>query len=156
METADYLASQFNLPIQETPEMGEVQYGKWEGKKIKKLAKKKAWGLVQFFPSRFQFPEGETFSQVQTRAVNALEKLSKQHDKEFIVVCSHADVIKLVLAHYLGTHMDLFQRIGISPASVSVLHLPASGHVQVLRLNDSGPLKAPEGPKASDEESAKE
>jgi probable phosphoglycerate mutase len=64
-----------------------------------------------------------------------------------IIVTSHADLIKLVLAHYLGVHLDLFQRIAIAPASVSILNLMPNGMVQVLRLNDDGPIQAPPAPK---------
>ena len=60
-----------------------------------------------------------------------------------IVVVSHADVIKLLLAHYLGVHIDLFQRLIISPASVSALQLSGAGPVRILRINDDGPLQAP-------------
>ncbi|MCA9896537.1 MAG: MSMEG_4193 family putative phosphomutase [Ardenticatenaceae bacterium] len=146
-ETAEFIAASQNLPICSLEEVGEVRYGKWEGKKVKKLAKKKEWFTVQFFPSRMQFPGGETIRQVQTRGVNALEALAAKHaDKDIIVVVSHADLIKLVLAHYLGVHIDLFQRIIISPASVSVLHLAPNGMVRVGRINDDGPLQPPPKP----------
>ena len=143
METATYVAQSQNLEIIELPEMGEVRYGDWEGKKIKKLAKDKLWFVVQHFPSRMRFPNGEAIREVQFRAIQSLEKLASKHKNEFIVVVSHADVIKLVLAHYLGVHIDLFQRIGLSPASVSVIALPENGMVRVVRINDDGPLKAP-------------
>ena len=143
METAEYLAQAHKLQITPLADVGEVRYGKWEGKKIKKLAKNPLWPIVQFFPSRLRFPEGEALREVQFRAVQALEKLSLQHPKEMIIVTSHADLIKLVLAHYLGVHMDLFQRIAIAPASVSVLNLMPNGMVRVLRMNDTGPLEAP-------------
>lgn len=146
-ETAEYLAKPHNLPVLELEDMGEVRYGKWEGAKIKKLAKKKEWYAVQHFPSRFQFPEGETMREVQTRAINALEALSQKHPKEMIIVTSHADVIKLVLAYYLGVHIDLFQRIGLSPASVSAIALMDNGMIRVLRINDDGPIQAPPKPK---------
>lgn len=155
METAVYIAEQHNLSINALDEMGEVRYGKWEGKKIKKLAKKPLWHVVQFFPSRLRFPEGEALREVQFRAVQALEKLSQRHQGEIIVVVSHADVIKLVLAHYLGVHMDLFQRIVVSPASASVIALPASGGVRVLRVNDDGPLKPPPPPEKKAKEKKK-
>lgn len=144
METADYLAKPHQLQIVPLPDVGEVRYGDWEGKKIKKLAKNPLWHIVQFFPSRLRFPEGEALREVQFRAIQALEKLSVQHQKDMIIVSSHADLIKLVLAHYLGVHLDLFQRIAIAPASVSVLDLMPNGMVRVLRLNDDGPLTAPE------------
>lgn len=160
METAAALAQSHNLEINQLETVGEVRYGKWEGKKIKKLAKKKAWHVVQHYPSRFRFPDGESFLEVQKRAVEAIESLNEKHQKEIVVVVSHADVIKLVLAHYMGTHIDLFQRIGLSPASVSVLALGENGGVRVLRVNDSGPLKPPppEDKKKKDggEESASE
>lgn len=146
METAAYIAQSHNLNIIELDAVGEVRYGKWEGKKIKKLAKKKRWMTVQFFPSRMQFPKGEALREVQFRGIQALETLSQQHPDDLIVVVSHADLIKLVLAHYLGIHIDLFQRIVVSPASASVLSLHPQGGVRVLRLNDDGPLTPPSKP----------
>ena len=121
METAVYIADSHQLDIVKLEAVGEVRYGRWEGKKIKKLAQKKRWQTVQFFPSRMQFPAGEALREVQFRGIQALEKLSQQHPDELIVVVSHADLIKLVVAHYLGVHIDLFQRIVISPASATVL-----------------------------------
>jgi probable phosphoglycerate mutase len=156
METAEALARPHQLDIHPLEAVGEVRYGEWEGQKIKKLAKEKAWYAVQHFPSRFRFPDGESFVEVQQRAVAAIETLNQQHNKEMIVIVSHADVIKLVLAHYLGTHLDLFQRIGSSPASVSVLALGERAGVQVLRINDNGPLKPPPPPEEKKQKAAKE
>lgn len=119
-----------------------------KAKKIKKLAKLPAWHAVQHYPSRFRFPEGEALREVQFRAIQALENLCRHHEKDTIVVVSHADVIKLVLAHYLGTHIDLFQRIDIAPASASILALMPNGFVRVVRLNDTGPLQAPDAAKS--------
>ena len=134
-----------------------MRYGKWEGKKIKKLAKKRSWFAVQHYPSRFHFPDGEALRHVQGRAVDAIENLAERHHEEMIVVVSHADVIKLTLAHYLGMHIDLFQRIGLSPASVSILALSKNGPVRILRMNDSGPIKVPEkGKKEKGQESSHE
>ncbi|MFZ0547283.1 MAG: MSMEG_4193 family putative phosphomutase [Candidatus Promineifilaceae bacterium] len=146
METAEALAQPHKLDINRLDAVGEVRYGEWEGQKIKKLAKEKAWYAVQHFPSRFRFPDGESFLEVQQRAVDAIESLNNRYKEEMIVVVSHADVIKLVLAYYMGTHLDLFQRIGLSPASVSILALGKNGVVRVLRVNDSGPIKPPPPP----------
>jgi probable phosphoglycerate mutase len=148
VETADLIAATHSLPVTLVEEVGEVRYGKWEGKKIKKLAKKPLWHVVQHYPSRMRFPDGESLLEVQFRAVQALERLNSRHANEAIAVVSHADLIKLVLAHYLGVHIDLFQRIVVSPASVSVLYLSDKGPVRVLRINDDGPLPSftPETP----------
>lgn len=158
VETAEAIARPHELPVIELDELAEVKYGKWEGEKLKELAKQKEWAAVQHFPSRFRFPDGESLLEVQQRAVAALEWLHRKHEKEAIVVVSHADVIKLVLAHYLGVHIDLFQRIGLSPAAVSVVALTEHG-VQVVRINDDGPLvlpKAPEKEKKKEKKTKKE
>jgi probable phosphoglycerate mutase len=153
-ETAAYIAKSQNLNIIELEEIGEVHYGDWEGKKIEKLAKEKLWYIVQHYPSRMRFPNGEAMREVQFRAIQCLEKLATKHKDEIIVVVSHADVIKLILAHYLGTHIDLFQRISLSPASVSIIALPENGMVRVVRINDDGPLRPP--PKPEEKKAQKE
>lgn len=153
LETAGYLSRQLQLDVRELEDVGEVRYGEWEGAEIEQLAKEKAWYAVQHFPSRFRFPQGEALRDVQARAVAALEQIAAGHDKgDMVAVVSHADLIKLVLAHYLGVHIDLFQRIVISPASVSLLALMDNGMVRVLRINDDGPLQPP--PEEKPEESA--
>jgi len=142
-ETAAAIAAPHQLPLTELPAVGEVRYGQWEGAKIKKLAKDPRWTAVQHYPGRFRFPDGESLFEVQARGVAALEELARQHPDELIVVVSHADLIKLLLAHYLGVHIDLFQRVVVSPASVSVLALHSEGVMRVVRLNDDGPLEPP-------------
>lgn len=144
METATYVADALQVKVSQLEAVGEVRYGDWEGAELETLAKDESWHAVQYFPSRFRFPQGEALREVQARAVSALETLCTQHEKdEMVAVVSHADLIKLLLAHYLGVHIDLFQRIVISPASVSALALMDNGMVRVIRINDDGPLQPP-------------
>ncbi len=152
LETAAIIAESWQLEVMPLEAVGEVRYGEWEGEKVKDLAQKKEWMNVQFFPSRMRFPEGEALRTVQARVVDALEALSLRHEKDMIVVVSHADVIKLALAYYLGVHIDLFQRIALAPAAASVLHLPRNGMVQVVRINDDGPLRPPPEKKSEETE----
>lgn len=144
METAEYVARALKLEVQELEAVGEVRYGQWEGAEIETLSEEKSWYAVQHFPSRFRFPQGEALRDVQARAVAALEELSGKYEKDdMLVVVSHADLIKLLLAHYLGVHIDLFQRIIVSPASVSILALMENYMVRVVRVNDDGPIEPP-------------
>jgi len=136
METAEAVRQHHtNLTIQQIPELGEVRYGDWEGMEINKLTGRKMWQVVQQYPSRAEFPNGETMRGVQTRAVNAVEGLVSAHPRETVAVVTHADIIKMVLAHYLGMHLDEFQRIVINPASISVLSL-GFGRPYVGTMND--------------------
>ncbi len=127
METAQAIAEHHpQLTIEQNLEIGEVRYGDWEGMKISALRSRKMWDVVQEYPSRAVFPNGETMRGVQVRAVNEIERLVKKHPREMIVIVSHADLIKMVVAHYLGMHLDNFQRIVISPASINTIMLSHS------------------------------
>ncbi len=138
METAEAIRQHHEkLQIQQHPEFGEVRYGDWEGMEISKLSGRKMWQVIQQYPSRASFPNGETMLGVQIRAVNAIEALVAAHPREMVVVVSHADLIKMVLAHYLGMHLDEFQRIVIAPASISSLML-GFGRPYVATMNDVG------------------
>lgn len=139
-ETAEPLAQALGLEVQIREEIGEVQYGDWTGKSLEELSKLDVWKVVQLYPSGMRFPGGETIREMQARIVNQLESIAADHPREIVAVFSHADVIKAALAHYLGVHLDLFQRIVVNPTSVSVLRLTPYGP-QVLRINDDGPLK---------------
>jgi probable phosphoglycerate mutase len=110
---------------------------------LEKLRKKRLWRQVQFAPSVMRFPGGESFLEMQTRAVAALERLVSEHPKQTIAIVSHSDVIKAVAAYYMGLPLDLFQRLVVAPASLTVLE--RGGPVpRLLCLNDTGHLDVSE------------
>src|SRR5258708_24289493 len=109
------------LHLEILDDLGEVRYGDWTGGEIQKLVHRKMWEVIQHFPSRARFPNGEAMRQVQMRAVNALESLIEKHPRSTVAIVSHSDVIKMIVAHFLALHLDLFQRIEISPASLTIL-----------------------------------
>jgi probable phosphomutase (TIGR03848 family) len=123
LETAKIVAEPHRKEVRTLDPLGEVRYGAWTDRSLKQLSGLKVWRDVQHQPSTFRFPDGETLREVQTRAVDEIERLRGVHRKDRICCVSHADVIRLVFAHYLGVHIDLFQRIIIGPASVSILSL---------------------------------
>ena len=134
-ETAEIVAARHpKVEPEATEEIGEVRYGRWTGRPLKALAKTKLWEVVQGFPSGMTFPEGETLRAVQSRAVDQIEALRADHPKASVCCVTHADVIKLVLAHYLGVHIDLYQRIAVAPASVSAFSVTDKGPY-VLGMN---------------------
>ncbi|MGF1665822.1 MAG: histidine phosphatase family protein [Acidimicrobiia bacterium] len=116
----------------------EVDYGDWSGRTLASLYKLKAWKIVQTTPSRMVFPNGESLRGAQERAVAATESIAAAHRKKTVALVTHADVIKAVVSHYLGQPLDLFQRVGVSPASVSVIDLPADGPPLVVAVNTNG------------------
>ncbi len=139
-ETAEAIAARHRLEIDVEHDIGEVDYGRWTNRPLKSLMRTKLWTTVQHWPSAMRFPEGETLRNVQFRAVNVVEEIAAKHPKGTVCCVSHGDVIKLVLANYLGMHIDAYQRIVIAPASVSSLSIGGgSPHVWGLNLVSAVP-----------------
>ena len=144
LETAEPLAESQGLEVIPRENLGEIHYGTWQGQSLKALQRRKLWPIIQHLPSLVRFPEGESFPEAQARIVSEVEHLRSQHKspKAKIACVFHADPIKLVLAHYLGLPLDLFQRLVIEPASISVLQV-SDQHVRLLGLNDTRATRAP-------------
>jgi probable phosphomutase (TIGR03848 family) len=112
-------------------QLSECDYGEWQGRPLKDLAKEKLWKVVQSQPSAATYPQGESMRAMQDRAVAAIRRhdarVSAEHGDDAVwLAVSHGDVIKSILADALGTHLDLFQRIHVDPASVSVVRYTES------------------------------
>ncbi|MGN6301306.1 MAG: MSMEG_4193 family putative phosphomutase [Angustibacter sp.] len=124
--------------------LGECRYGDWTGRELKTLVKDPLWKVVQQHPSAAVFPgaEGESMRAMQLRALDAVRdwdaRLAAEHGDDAVwVAVSHGDVIKAILADAVGAHLDEFQRITVSPASVSVVRYTATRPF-LLRSNDGG------------------
>jgi len=136
-ETAAPIARALDLKVKTDRGLLECEFGEWTGAKLSDLRKKPEWDTVQRHPSGFRFPGGESFTEMQTRMTGTLDRLAAAHRGETIVAVSHADPIKAAVAHALGTHLDLFQRIVISPCSVSAILVSPGGPI-VLAVNSTG------------------
>ena len=136
-ETAAPIAKALDLKVKADRGLLECEFGEWTGAKLSELRKKPEWETVQRHPSGFRFPGGESFTEMQARMTSTLDRLATAHRGETIVAVSHADPIKAAVAHALGTHLDLFQRIVISPCSVSAILQTPTGPV-VLAVNSTG------------------
>jgi probable phosphomutase (TIGR03848 family) len=139
-QTADALTSGREIEVTIDDQLGEVRYGDWTGQPLKTLAKQPLWKVVQQHPSAAVFPgsEGEGLAAMQARAVEAIRRWNAQlGDGAVYCVVSHGDVIKALVADALGLHLDMFQRIVVDPASVSVVRYGATRPF-VERVNDTG------------------
>ncbi len=118
----------------------ECDFGDWTGAELPKLMKLPEWRTVQKAPSTFRFPNGESFIEMQVRIVSTLDRLRAAHPGGTVVCVSHADPIKAAMAHALGTHLDLFQRIVVSTCSISVIGFGGDGPMALTLNSTGGPL----------------
>jgi broad specificity phosphatase PhoE len=141
IQTAEPIAVSHKLAIQQESGLMDAQVGKWQGKSIRALRLTNAWKIVQHSPSRFQFPDGESFMDLQTRIVNSLENIVRKHKnpKDIVAVIFHADPIKLAVSHFLGLPLDHFQRLSCDTGSLTALHVGAMG-ANLIKLNQRPPF----------------
>ncbi len=141
METAQPIAKIHKLRILREPNLMDTDVGKWQGRSWRVLGLTKVWKIVQNAPSRFRFPQGESFLEAQTRYVNTIEQIIKKHNKpkDIVVVVFHADPIKLVVAHFLGMPLDHFQRLSCDTGSVTVIYASES-RANLIKLNQRPPF----------------
>ncbi|CAN7358807.1 MSMEG_4193 family putative phosphomutase [Arthrobacter sp. LjRoot14] len=127
------------------PDLTECDYGQWQGRLLSELTTEDLWAAVQSQPSAVVFPGGESMAAMQARSVAAI----RRHDAAFEagngpgavwVAVTHGDIIKSILADALGMHLDLFQRINVSPASVSIIHYGAVRPTVYATNTDAGDL----------------
>ena len=125
----------------------EADYGDWQGQSLAELSKDPLWPTVQRHPSQMTFPGGESMLHMQDRAVKAIRRLDGRFEGEhgtdaIWAAVSHADIIKAILADAQGMPLDRFQRIAVSPASVSIIRYGAEGASVLTTNSTTGPLPA--------------
>jgi probable phosphomutase (TIGR03848 family) len=140
VETAASIAAAAGLEVRRMPRLQEIDYGRWTGRRFSSLRGTKLWETVRRRPSAARFPDGEAMLDVQRRMVAALEEVAAGHPQDVVAVVSHGDPIALALAHFMGLHIDLFQRINAAPGSVSAVVLSEAAPL-VVRVGDTGTLE---------------
>jgi probable phosphomutase (TIGR03848 family) len=140
VQTAAPIAAQHDLETSISEDFLELDFGNWTNCTFQELHDQPQFQRFNSFRSSTRIPGGELMLEAQARAVAGLGKLCAQHPGQTVAIVSHADILKAAVAYYAGIHLDLFQRLEISPASVSVLEI-FEETARILLLNDTGTLK---------------
>jgi probable phosphoglycerate mutase len=140
-ETAAPLAGARGIPPQQRRGLIEVDYGEWTGRSIAQLRRTRLWRSVMQAPSGVRFPGGESLLEVQARMVDAASTIAATYPGGTVVAVSHADPIRLLLAHVAGIHPDHLQRLAVDTGSVSAVSV-GEGLPRLLKVNDTGDLSA--------------
>ncbi len=138
-ETAAPIGRALGLPVTVERGLLECDFGAWTGRELKDLYKLPEWQQVQRTPSQFRFPDGESFLEMQARTSDAVHRIVAAHPGEIVVCVSHADPIKVMVADAMGSHLDHFQRFGVSPCSITVIAYSVAGP-NVLCVNSTDTL----------------
>lgn len=122
VQTARLLARGRSMRVVEAPELSEIDYGDWVGKTFDEVIRYPAYRLYHTNPARAQAPRGEKMKDVLERGVRWVETMRQGHRRGGrIMAVSHADVIKVILTHYLNLDLNEMLRMRIDNAAVSIL-----------------------------------
>ena len=141
VETVEPLAHAQRLPVVIRPDLIEMDAGSWTGRTLSALRRTKRWAHVQRSPSTFRFPDGEGFAEAHERVTAEVDAIARRHRRGRVVVATHGDIVRILMAHFAGAPLDAFQRTVVDPASVSVVSVGRNGAANVLLVNDTGGLE---------------
>ena len=139
-ETAAPIAELKQLECNVHQHLNEIDFGEWTNLSFDDLKDNAEFGRFNNFRSCTRIPGGELMAEAQLRFINGIEMLSANHTHQTIAIVSHADLIRSCIAYYAGIHLDMFQRIEISPASVSIIEL-CNDTAKILLLNHTGKIE---------------
>lgn len=137
--TMEPLAAARRLELRISDALAEMDTGEWTGRTLPSVRRTKLWKTVQRNPSRFRFPGGESFVDAEARILDEIERIRARHPRGRVAIGTHGDLVRMLVSHYTGAHLDEFQRMTSEPASVSVVHL-GEGVPRILLVNDTGSL----------------
>lgn len=140
VQTVEPLAHAKRTEVRPSQALIEMDAGRWTNRTLASLRKHRDWKTVQRAPSQFRFPGGESFTEAHERIVGEVQRIAARHPRGNVAVATHGDLVRILVAHYGGAHLDHFQRTSIDTGSVSVVHLDG-GTPRVLLVNDTGGLE---------------
>ena len=140
LETAEPMAKLLKLKTVASDSFLEIDFGQWTNCSFEQLQNDQAFQRFNSFRSATRIPGGESMLEAQARIITGLQKLHGKHQEETVAVISHSDLIKAAISYYAGIHLDMFQRIEISPASVSILDI-FENTARIILINHTGELK---------------
>ncbi len=140
VETAEPISTSLNFKIISKDDFVEINFGEWTNKTFEELQNEKQFQLFNSFRSNTRIPGGELMIEAQSRMISGIQKLCIQHQNETVAIISHSDLIKATIAFYAGIHLDMFQRIEINPASVSIIEIDDYS-AKIILVNNTGKIK---------------
>lgn len=133
--TAREIAEPHGLEVEVAKGLEEIDFGEWTGARFSDLEGDEAWQQWNEARGSARCPGGESMAEAVDRSRDALERIASGHDGGTVVAVTHCDIIRGVLAHYLGIPLDNILRFDVDPASISALQLGRWG-ARVKSINE--------------------
>ena len=133
--TARDIAEPHELKVEAVDGLDEVDFGDWTGKDFASLEGDEEWQRWNESRSTARCPGGESMEEAVARARAAIDALASEHGDATIVAVTHCDIIRGLIAQYLGLSLDNILRFDVDPASLSRIELSRWGE-RVRSINE--------------------
>ncbi len=131
-QTAAPIGAVLGLEVETEARLNEIDFGEWTGAAFSALDGSAEWEAWNRQRSVARCPGGETMAAAQDRALQAIAQARRYGH---VVMVSHQDILKSVLAHYLGMSLDHLHRFALDPASHSTVTIFDDGTARVDTIN---------------------
>lgn len=124
--TSELLKANRPVPVNYDDNLREMNLGKWEGQTIESIQETHPIEIYHFWnaPQLFNPVGGETFSDVRTRALNALEKIKAGYQAGNILIVTHSVMIKMLLSIFKNSPIEtLWDPPFIHDTSLTIVEL---------------------------------
>jgi len=141
MNTARILAEPHKLELNVLDDLTEIGLGDWQGLHRDEISQKwpEIWRQSRIDPSVVTFPNGENFQQLTERAVRAFNRIVADNTNRHTLAVTHDAVIRVLVAHVLGTSNSIYRHMEINNASLSVIRVE-DDRMRLVTLNDTAHL----------------
>jgi broad specificity phosphatase PhoE len=95
------------ISLETAPALAEIDAGEFEGLSFQQVRERVPRDAVL---GEFRYPGGESWGEVQERAVQFLTGLESRHNKDSVLLVTHAGVIAGLVAGYLGEPIERYIR----------------------------------------------
>jgi broad specificity phosphatase PhoE len=143
VQTSEIVAEQYGIEIARDPRLADFRVGKWEGMAYDEVVASAEYQRFVADPVAERIPGGEDLKQIRDRSIGAVEQaIGDMPAGESVVIVTHAGIVRVVLAHYLGSNLANYHRLRVSPGSISVLSFADDRTLpRVLAVNWRGSMK---------------
>jgi len=133
--TGRAIAEQHEMKVETSDALDEVDFGDWTGKSFDELEGDPLWDEWNSARGTARPPSGESMAEAVARAVGGLDEIARLHPEQTVAAVSHCDIIRGVIAHYLGLPLDNLLRFDVDPASVSRIAVGNWG-ARIISVNE--------------------
>ncbi|WP_033170487.1 histidine phosphatase family protein [Selenomonas sp. ND2010] len=140
--TAETVAKRFALEVNLEPAFRELSFGDWEGLTYEQIVASWPDAMKNFLahPDILNIPHGESFPEVQQRAMSRLQELIQKHEGQTIMIAAHGAVLRTMLTAALHMPLQYLWSIRQFNTAVNIVRYDAEGNPTVELLNSTAHL----------------